>query len=128
MARKPKTQRVPRTRAGGEWSEASYWNFIRSGLRNLSRRWPPLVRLAMEHVRRPNQSANKRLTWEYQCQQCGGWFTAKEVQVDHRDPAGQLRSYDDLPGFVERLLCEADGLQVLCVTCHREKTNATSGR
>ena len=75
-------------------------------------------------TRRPHRGGNRRQKWEYQCHSCGGWFMGKDVQVDHREPCGQLKSYDDLPGFVERLLCEADKLQVLCVTCHRSKTNA----
>jgi hypothetical protein len=46
----------------------------------------------------------------------------KEVAVDHIVPAGQLRSFDDLPKFVEILFCEADNLQVLCHACHGRKT------
>lgn len=37
-------------------------------------------------------------------------------------PAGSLQSASDLPGFVERLFCEIDGLQVLCNNCHDLKT------
>ena len=33
-----------------------------------------------------------------------------------------FRHYDDLPKFVETLFCEQDNLQVLCKTCHDEKT------
>jgi 5-methylcytosine-specific restriction endonuclease McrA len=31
---------------------------------------------------------------------------------------------NDLPGFVERLFCEVDNLQVLCEGCHNIKTQA----
>ena len=121
MTRKPKTNRVPRTRAGGEWTEAAFWGFVRSGLRGLSRRWPPLVRLAVERVKRKSQSANKRLKWEYQCEHCGQWFARKHVEVDHVVPCGQLKSFADLSVFAERLLCEADGLRVLCESCHQKR-------
>lgn len=48
----------------------------------------------------------------------------KEVQIDHIEPAGSLKGFDDLPGFVERLFCEVDGLQVLCKDgCHNKKTH-----
>jgi hypothetical protein len=33
-----------------------------------------------------------------------------------------LNCAQDLPGFVERLFCEQDNLQVLCVSCHDKKT------
>ena len=33
--RRPKTDRVPRTRAGGTWTEAGFWGFLRSGVREL---------------------------------------------------------------------------------------------
>lgn len=122
--RKPKTNRVPRTRAGGEWTEAQFWAFIRSGLRSLSRKWPPIVRHAFNACRRPSQSENKRLKWEFQCNECQGWFPRKEVQADHIVPCGALKSFEDIPGFVERLLCNEDGIRVLCVTCHNAKTQS----
>lgn len=120
--RAAKTMRVPRTRAGGEWTEAAFWGWLRSGLRQMSRRWPPLVRQAINAVRRPNQSGNKRLKWEFQCADCKGWFPRKEVEVDHVEPCGSLRSLQDIAGFVERLFCEPDGLRVLCEGCHAIRT------
>lgn len=121
---KPKTTRVPRTRAGGEWTEAGYWQFIRGCFRAGARRYPPIVRQALEAVKRPSQSTNKRLKWEYQCVDCVGWFPRKEVQVDHIEECGTLRSYADLPGFVERMFCEPARLAIRCKACHELKTNA----
>lgn len=119
--RRPKTARVPRTRAGWEWSEAQFWAYIRSGLRQLSRRWPPLVRHVWLSSRRPNQSDNKRLRWEHQCRVCGQWFKRAELHVDHIRPCGPLRSWEDVPRFLERLLCEEDGLRIVCERCHVER-------
>ena len=111
--------RSPRTRAGGEMTESRFFGFLRSGLRQMSRRWPPLVRHAMVAARRKNQSENKRLKWEFQCATCKGWRPAKEVEVDHIVPCGSLKTFDDLRGFTERLFCESEGLRVLCKTCHQ---------
>jgi hypothetical protein len=122
MGRKPKTNRVPRTRAGGEWTEAAFWQFIRSGLRKLSQRWPPMHK-AVESRKRPNQSSNKKFKWEYQCDRCQQWFYLKQVERDHIIPCGSLTSFDDIGPFVERMLCEIDGWGVLCVKCHRKRTN-----
>ena len=120
--RKPKTTRVPRTRAGGEWTEAAFWGFLRSGLRQMSRRWPPLVRQALIAVRRKSQSTNKRLRWEFQCGHCGSWNPRTQVEVDHRIPCGTLKAYSDVETFTRRLFCEPDGLRVLCKRCHLKRT------
>lgn len=116
--RKPKTERVPRTRAGGAWTEASFFSFLRSGLRRMSQRWPPLVRLALNAVRRPYVGPSKLQKWEYQCAVCSGWFKRTQVEVDHIEPCGSLQSFDDLRQFTERLFCETDKLRVVCNGCH----------
>ena len=121
--RRGKTDRVPKTRAGNTWSECAFFAFIRSGLRQLSRRWPPLVRHAMVAARRTSQSDNKRLKWEYQCESCKEWHPSKEVAVDHIVPCGSLKSFDDLRGFTERLFCEVENLRVLCNVCHALRTS-----
>jgi len=79
----------------------------------------PVKSDAKNAARRPNQSANKRLTWEYQCACCHGWFPGKETQVDHIVECGDILS--DPGGFIGRLFCEVDNLQVLCKGCHGAK-------
>ena len=118
------TERVPRTRAGNMWTEASFWSFIRSGLRRMSGRWPPLVRLALVAARRPYVGTNKLQKWVYQCRQCQQWFKRTQVEVDHIEPCGQLKSFADMSGFAERLFCECAGLRVVCNNCHLLITNA----
>lgn len=120
--RRGKTDRVPRTRAGGQWTEAAFWAFIRSLLRQGSIRWPPRRNVKIR-CRRPNQSANKRMKWEYQCDTCQQWFPDKLTEVDHVEACGTLKSFDDLPRFVARLFCEPEELVVLCKECHRRKTH-----
>lgn len=66
---------------------------------------------------------NPRQKFEYQCAICGGWFPDKEVTVDHIEPVGTLKSFADLPEFVEKLFCPVEGLQVLCDVDHQAKTN-----
>lgn len=112
--------RVARTRAGGEWTESRYFQFIRSTLRRASLRWPPITQVLLAS-RRPNESTNKRLKWEFQCAACSGWFPRKGVQVDHLIECGSLKCFDDLPRFVETLYCEQDNLYVLCSYCHENK-------
>lgn len=120
-ARKVKKPRVPKTRNAGTMTESAFWSFIRSALRQKSRWWKPILQCKMA-ARRPYKGPNKRQRFEYRCASCERWFQEKKINVDHICPAGSLNSAQDLPGFVERLFCEIDNLQVLCEKCHDSKT------
>jgi len=116
---KPHRKRVVRSKAGGQWTKSRYWQFIRSVLRQGFQRYP-----AKQVARESNRKVvrGKRHKYEYECCDCGGWFVDRDVQVDHIVPAGSLKDYRDLPGFVRRLYCEPEDLQILCKPCHKEKT------
>jgi len=113
-------QRVPRTHAGGNWTKARYFSFIRGLLRSGFTRYP--VKHAVKKAASRKKKASRR--FEYQCSMCKKWFPNSQVEVDHIEGAGSLKDYDDLPGFVSRLYCEPDNLQVLCKPCHAKKTNS----
>ena len=123
MAIKVKKPRVlkEKPRCGGTMTESMFWAFIRSALRQKSRWWKPIA-LAKANAKRIYKGPIKRQKFEYQCNHCKKWFPDKEVDVDHIIPAGTLKCAADLPGFVERLFCEVEELQVLCNDCHDEKT------
>lgn len=116
-----KRKTLARPHNAGTMTSAMFWSMIRSALRQKSRWWKPIA-LAKAKARRKYKGPSKRQKWEYQCNECKGWFAEKNVNVDHICPAGSLKSAQQLPGFVERLFCEVDGLQVLCSDCHTEKT------
>lgn len=118
--KKPKTHRVPRTRAGKTMTEAQFWGFIRAGLRSKSQRWPPRYHILNKHKR---NAVGKRHRYEYQCADCKEWFKQADVQVDHIVPCGSLKSFDDVGEFTKKLFCEEDGLRVLCKSCHQLRTN-----
>lgn len=105
-----------------KWTAARFWGFVRSALRQASSRYPPKYEL-LQSERRPYEGPNRRAKWMYKCNACKRWYQQKEVSVDHIVPVGTLKDYDDLAGFVDRLFCGTDGLQILCTTCHQEKTN-----
>jgi len=117
MGRLPKTNRVTRTRASNTWTEAAFFAFLRSGLRQLSMRWPP-IRTVLFRVPRPYSGPNKRQKWEFKCEWCGNYFPRTGVQVDHIEPCGKLMKMEDIGDFARKLFCEEDGLQVLCRECH----------
>lgn len=104
-------------------SNSAFFSFIRSALRQKSRWWKP-VSVAKAAAKRTYKGVNKRQKFEYLCASCGKYYSDKMVQVDHIIPAGSLNCFEDLPGFVQRLFCEENNLQVLCTACHTTKTNA----
>ena len=114
---------VSKSRCADTMTESAFWSFIRSALRQKSRFWKPITECKMK-ARRAYKGPSKRQKFEYQCNSCKAWFPEKQINVDHIKPAGSLNSSKDLPGFVERLFCEVDGLQVLCEKCHDKKTKA----
>ena len=118
--RSPKVLK-PKPRNAGTMTEAGFWAFIRSSLRQRSRFWKPIL-LAKDKVKRKYEGQNKKQKYEYQCNHCKKWYAAKNVNVDHVVPAGELNCAADLPGFVERLFIEEHGLQVLCLSCHDKKS------
>lgn len=118
--RKPRVLKE-RPRNNGTFTEAMFWSYLRATLRNRTRFWKPIVQCRL-NGRRAYKGANKRQKFEYQCNYCKKWFTDKNVAVDHIIPAGALNCAADLPGFVERLFVEVEGLQLLCNQCHDLKT------
>jgi 5-methylcytosine-specific restriction endonuclease McrA len=116
-----KKPRVIKTRNAGTMTESAFWSFIRSALRQKSRWWKPITQ-AKQKAKRIYNGPNKRQKFEYLCAVCNKYHPEKKINVDHICPAGSLNCAQDLPGFVERLFCEQDNLQVLCETCHDKKT------
>lgn len=106
-------------RAGNTWTEARYFQFIRAALRAAFSRYP--VRFQAKKLAE-RKVEGKRHKYEYICAACKKWYQAKETHVDHIVPCGSLKTYKDLPKFVETLFCEVDNLQILCTDCHKKKT------
>lgn len=113
----------PKTRCNGEWTEARFNSFIKSLLRQGSKRWAPISSVMKEaRVERGF----------YRCASCGedvpktykdGTKRVQNVFVDHIDPiidpAVGFTTWDEC---IERMFCEKEGLQVLCKKCHDIKT------
>ncbi len=111
------------TRASHTKTEAEFWASILSALRRATKYWKPKLDKLYEN-RRPNESANKNLDWEYQCNHCKEWFAESKMDVDHIIPCGGINGLDKVCGWIERAFVEMDGFQKLCKPCHTIKTNA----
>ncbi len=97
--------------------------FLKSALRRASQRWKPIYE-TRNLARRPFTGKSKSQKYEYQCCKCKKYFSRRKVQVDHIVQVGGLSSLEELPGYVERLLCSRANLQLVCMPCHQKKTTA----
>ena len=123
-----------KNRNNDTWTESRFKAFIKSALRNASMKWGPR-NLALKKARKSRGF--------YLCNSCKEVVPnsikgedkkrIKNVYVDHIhpviDPQVGFISWDNV---IERMFCESDGFQVLCKTCHDEKTkeerNIANGR
>ena len=90
------------------------------------KRFPPKWKaLKAAMVGKKVNKRSGRLAEHYLCASCGGFFVARDVQVDHIDPVvSPEEGFQDWWTYMNRLYCEAENLQVLCKPCHKDKTNA----
>lgn len=64
----------------------------------------------------------------YACAWCGDHFKRQDMQVDHIDPVVSTEDPDpSLEVWVNRLLCGPDGLQMMCLPCHKDKSAVEMG-
>lgn len=96
------------------------FDWIKKPIERESVKWPPRQQ-ALKKASRISQLPDKRIKWERQCNHCKNWFKTKDVQLDHIVPKGKY-SKERFFGWLDRLLCKADGFQVLCIPCHKIKS------
>lgn len=109
-------KRTPPCEAYPEWTTARFNAFITSALRSAWNRWPVKYEILKQGRR---SVAGKKWKWEHQCASCGGWFQQKEIDIDHIDPIGSCKTWDET---IERMFVGIDKLQKLCKQCHSIKT------
>ena len=115
----------PKTRCGGQWTEAKYKSFIKGNLRSATRKWAPISKcLTNARTRRGFYLCNGCKQEVPNTIKDENGKRVKNALVDHIqpiiDPAVGWVSWDKT---IERMFCEADGLQVLCHDCHQKKSN-----
>lgn len=108
-------------KASEPFTEKKLLVWLRSAMRSASRRYPPLYE-ALADAKEPYVGDNARQKVCYRCAECLGTFPSKMVAVDHIVDCGSLTSWDDIQGFMQRLFCTKEGLQILCHDCHDLKT------
>lgn len=120
-----KTTRGELVKNDGTWTQAKFNSFIKNNLRSATRKWGPIhkctrdARVARglyecaackEHVPATIVDAEKRTR-------------VKNIFVDHIvpivDPAKGFESWDVV---IENMFCDSDNLQILCLKCHKAKS------
>lgn len=105
------------------WTEARKKAFIVSVLRAGTRKYPPKYEVLNEAKTEKKVNTNTgRIAQHYKCAMCLNDFPAKNVQVDHIIPIIGPSGFTDWNDYVERIYCAKENLQVLCLTCHDQKT------
>lgn len=107
-------------------TQAEFYTYIRGGLRkSVWARHPVKIAYLNKHrfkapIGKPTKSNPSGLVWACKCELCGETFRQTECEVDHLDPAGSLRTEDDLKLFITKLaFVDFDDLRILDKTCHR---------
>lgn len=114
---KPRKGAAPKTRNAGSMTEVQFFQWIRQVLRKASIYWKPISQVRKE-AQVAYKGPNKRRKYSYVCSSCNKEYPSTEINVHHKIECGSLKSFDDLPGFVERLFTEKENLTVLCKKCH----------
>ena len=106
------------------WTEGRWRAFITSVLRGGFRKYPAKFETLKEaKVGKLLNEKSGRMAEHYRCASCNQDFPMKDVQVDHIkpvvDPKRGFKTWDE---YIDRLYCDSDNLQVLCIPCHKAKT------
>jgi 5-methylcytosine-specific restriction endonuclease McrA len=89
--------------------------WAKAKLRNASIQWPP------------GNEAIKRSRIErgvYQCADCKQPFKRNQIHKDHKNPVVDVeKGFTTLDEWVDRLLVDVEGYQILCEQCHNNKSS-----
>lgn len=102
-------------------SQAAYFTWLRGMLRRAWTRHPLSIKFKNARCRpaMPADGFKKQVKQIGRCERCGNWFAKSKLEVDHIDPAGSLRDWEDVGPFVQRLLgCMSHTLRLVCKPCH----------
>lgn len=96
---------------------AEDFDYIKYSINQLRRGWKktPNALLAVQKA--------KNELGEIQCKECNKWFPERFTQLDHIVPCvSPTEGFKSLDDFARKLLCKYEGLQNLCLECHKIKT------
>lgn len=112
-----RVSKVAKPFADGTMTATAFFGMLRSTLRKRSIYWP-CINNCRDEAKVPYVGPNKRRKWSYKCNRCQKLHDLKSVAVHHKIECGSLKCFEDIPGFVERLFCNKEHLELICDKCH----------
>jgi 5-methylcytosine-specific restriction endonuclease McrA len=96
-------------------------------LRRLSLKYPGRIEALNKtkhtyYIKSKHGKDLKRVSWT--CEKCGkSGLTSKERELDHIIPVSDESGYGEIgKEFLDGLFCDSSNYQVLCISCHSEKS------
>lgn len=112
----------PKTRNGGQWSEARFVSFVKSALRGA--RWgPKYACIRKAYVRDGINPRTGHKCKLHLCPVCKQLFPQNMMKADHIVPVVGKEGFTTWDDFIKRLFVEVDGFQAMCKGCHQIRTN-----
>lgn len=99
-------------------------SFVINNLRRVSYKWQPRNE-ALAKARAAQLVKRGRLVWHYNCVLCPveQLYSRKEVEIDHVVPVVDVdKGFTTWDDYIDRMYCDVDGYQILCLKHHDEKT------
>lgn len=116
---------LEKTYNNGQWTNARFMSFIKSGLRSLSQKWPPKWQVLKEAriergiykcagYKKRSHKTTKSIVYNGK--------RANNIFVDHIIPVIGKEGFTSWDNVIKRMFVEISGLQVLCKDCHDRKS------
>lgn len=97
-------------------------NWVINLLRRGTFRWGPRG-VAEKRFKVPNGLyKNGKPKFGYKCNDCKKIFMKKDTVTDHTDPVIPMEGFSSFDTYIERMFCDEDNFQCLCIKCHDQKT------
>jgi 5-methylcytosine-specific restriction endonuclease McrA len=101
--------------------------WIINALRRASFRYPPAIKAIKKarteyYIKAKNGNDVKRV--DFTCQVCNkAGLKRKEVNLDHIIPVVGPEGFIDWNNYIERMFCDESNYQIICISCHDEKSS-----
>lgn len=106
-------------------TEASFWTYVRGGLRRgLWEKSPIKLDFKNKACSPPPEGYRGRAKSGAYCALSGRWTGKSKTEVDHKEGNKRLLGWEDVPGFILHLIPAPESLQLVDKEAHKIKSYA----